>query len=245
MNFIIAKDYDAMGRAAATIVAAKVLTKPNAVLGLATGSTPISLYKELVALYKKGELDFSNIKSFNLDEYVGLPPTNDQSYIYFMKDNLFDHINIKKENYHVPNGNSSNLEDEAKHYEKMIKDAGGIDIQVLGIGPNGHIGFNEPDTKFEKVTHETGLTESTIEANKRFFNKKEDVPTKAITMGIKTIMMAKSIIILATGKGKADIVKSAFFGDIVPSVPASILQLHHNVTVIVDTEAGEKIKKHI
>ena len=242
MNFIIAKDSDAMGRIAATIVAAQVSTKPNSILGLATGSTPIPLYKELVNLYKKGELDFSQVKSFNLDEYLGLPPTNDQSYMYFMKDNLFDHINIKKGHYHVPSGNSPNLEDEAKNYEKMIKESGGIDIQILGIGPNGHIGFNEPDTKFEKVTHVTGLTESTIEANKRFFSKKEDVPTKAITMGIKTVMMAKSIILLASGKNKAEIVKQSFFGDIVPGVPASVLQLHQNVTVITDAEAGASIK---
>ncbi len=245
MNFIIAKDYEAMGRIAANIVAAQVLTKPDSVLGLATGSTPISLYRELVALYKRGEITFQNVKSFNLDEYVGLLPTDQNSYMYFMKYHLFDHINIKEGNYHCPKGTPKDLHEEAKNYERMIRDAGGIDLQVLGIGPNGHIGFNEPSMKFEKATHITDLDDKTIEANKRFFDKKEDVPKKAITMGIKTIMMAKSIVLLASGSSKAEIVKQAFLGEIMPNIPASVLQLHHNVTVIVDSEAGESIKMHV
>lgn len=236
-----AKDYEDMSRKAANIISAQVIMKPDCVLGLATGSTPIGLYKELVEGYEKGDLDFSEVKTVNLDEYKGLNRENDQSYYYFMHDNLFDHINIPEENTHLPNGMEMDSEKECARYTKLIQSMGGVDLQLLGIGHNGHIGFNEPAESFDKDVHCVNLTQSTIEANKRFFASADDVPKQAYTMGIKTIMQAKKILIVANGEGKADIVRDAFFGPITPQVPASVLQLHNDVTLVADEEALSKV----
>ena len=241
MRIIRAKDYDDMSRKAANIIAAQVIMKPDCVLGLATGSTPIGTYKELIKAYENGDLDFSLVKTANLDEYRGLEKTNDQSYDYFMKDNLFNHININFENLNIPNGEKPDAEEECARYEAVVKALGGQDLQLLGMGHNGHIGFNEPADEFPKETHCVDLQESTIQANKRFFEKVEDVPTQAYTMGIGTIMQAKKILVVASGADKAEIVKKAFFGPITPQVPASILQLHPDVTVVVDEAAGSLI----
>ena len=241
MKIIKTKDYADMSRKAANIIAAQVITKPDCVLGLATGSTPIGTYKELIKAYENGDLDFSLVKTANLDEYRGLEKTNDQSYDYFMKDNLFNHININFDNLNIPNGEKPDAEEECKRYEEVVKALGGQDLQLLGMGHNGHIGFNEPADEFPKETHCVDLQESTIQANKRFFEKVEDVPTQAYTMGIGTIMQAKKILVIASGVDKAEIVKKAFFGPITPQVPASILQLHPDVTVVVDEAAGSLI----
>ena len=241
MKIIKTKDYADMSRKAANIIAAQVIMKPDCVLGLATGSTPIGTYKELIKAYENGDLDFSLVKTANLDEYRGLEKTNDQSYDYFMKDNLFNHININFDNLNIPNGEKPDAEEECKRYEEVVKALGGQDLQLLGMGHNGHIGFNEPADEFPKETHCVDLQESTIQANKRFFEKVEDVPTQAYTMGIGTIMQAKKILVIASGVDKAEIVKKAFFGPITPQVPASILQLHPDVTVVVDEAAGSLI----
>ena len=241
MKIIKTKDYADMSRKAANIIAAQVIMKPDCVLGLATGSTPIGTYKELIKAYENGDLDFSLVKTVNLDEYRGLEKTNDQSYDYFMKDNLFNHININFENLNIPNGEKPDAEEECARYEAVVKALGGQDLQLLGMGHNGHIGFNEPADEFPKETHCVDLQESTIQANKRFFEKVEDVPTQAYTMGIGTIMQAKKILVVASGADKAEIVKKAFFGPITPQVPASILQLHPDVTVVVDEAAGSLI----
>ena len=241
MKIIKTKDYADMSRKAANIIAAQVIMKPDCVLGLATGSTPIGTYKELIKAYENGDLDFSLVKTANLDEYRGLEKTNDQSYDYFMKDNLFNHININFENLNIPNGEKPDAEEECARYEAVVKALGGQDLQLLGMGHNGHIGFNEPADEFPKETHCVDLQESTIQANKRFFEKVEDVPTQAYTMGIGTIMQAKKILVVASGADKAEIVKKAFFGPITPQVPASILQLHPDVTVVVDAEAASLI----
>ena len=241
MKIIKTKDYADMSRKAANIIAAQVIMKPDCVLGLATGSTPIGTYKELIKAYENGDLDFSLVKTANLDEYRGLEKSNDQSYDYFMKDNLFNHININFDNLNIPNGEKPDAEEECKRYEEVVKALGGQDLQLLGMGHNGHIGFNEPADEFPKETHCVDLQESTIQANKRFFEKVEDVPTQAYTMGIGTIMQAKKILVIASGVDKAEIVKKAFFGPITPQVPASILQLHADVTVVVDEAAGSLI----
>lgn len=232
MNFITVKTYDELSRKAANIIASQIILKPNSVLGLATGSSPVGTYKKLIELNKNGDIDFQNITSVNLDEYVGLDGSNDQSYRYFMNDNLFNHVNIDKSKTFVPSGCANDLVAEGKAYDEMIKKLGGIDIQLLGIGLDGHIGFNEPDSFFTAETHPVTLDESTIEANARFFASKEDVPTKAITMGMMSIMQAKKVLLIANGANKKDIVTKAFFGPITPEVPASILQLHPDVTVI-------------
>lgn len=235
------KSYEELSKKAAHVIAAEIMKKPDCVLGLATGSTPIGTYQQLVALYKEGVLDFTNVKSVNLDEYRGLPRENDQSYYYFMNDNLFQHININKENTNVPNGQVEDAKKECANYESIIAGYGAQDIQLLGIGHNGHIGFNEPCEEFIKDTHCVDLTESTIEANKRFFADIKDVPRQAYTMGIHTIMKAKRILVIASGADKAQIVKDAFFGPVTPQVPASILQLHSDVVLIVDEDAGKLI----
>ena len=237
MKIYAAKDYADLSRKAANIISAQVIMKPNAVLGLATGSTPIGAYKQLIEWYEKGDIDFSHTLSINLDEYKGLSGDHDQSYRYFMNHNLFDHVNIKKENTNVPNGLAENAEEECKRYNNIIRSLGGIDLQLLGIGGNGHIGFNEPGESFDKQVHCVNLTESTIEANKRFFASADDVPKQAYTMGIKTIMQAKKILIVASGEDKAEIVHKAFFGPITPQVPASVLQLHNDVTLVADEAA--------
>ncbi len=231
MNIIEAKDYKELSRKVASIISAQIILKPNSVLGLATGSTPIGTYKQLIEWYKKGDLDFSKVTSVNLDEYCGLAIENDQSYRYFMNQNLFNHVNIKMENTNVPNGLAADTEAECNRYDQLIENLGGIDLQLLGIGNNGHIGFNEPDVIFEKGTHVVELKETTIKANARFFESIDDVPRKAITMGIKSIMSAKKVILVANGSGKRDIIKKAIYGPVTPEVPASILQLHPDLTV--------------
>lgn len=241
MRIIKAKDYADMSRKAANIIAAQVILKPDCVLGLATGSTPIGTYKELIKGYENGDLDFSLVKTANLDEYRGLEKSNDQSYDYFMKANLFNHININFDNLNIPNGENPDADAECKRYEEVVKALGGQDLQLLGMGHNGHIGFNEPADEFVKETHCVDLQESTIQANKRFFEKVEDVPTQAYTMGINTIMQAKMILVIVSGADKAEIVKKAFFGPVTPQVPASILQMHPNVVVVVDEAAASLI----
>ena len=237
MRIYRATDYKDMSRKAANIISAQVIMKPNCVLGLATGSSPIGTYEQLVEWYKKGDLDFSEVKTANLDEYKGLDRTNDQSYYYFMNDHLFSKVNIDMANVNIPNGMEPDAEKECARYEAKIHSLGGVDLQLLGLGHNGHIGFNEPNSEFDKVTHCVDLTESTIEANKRFFASIDDVPRQAYTMGIKTIMQAKKILIVVSGEDKAEIVKKAFFGPITPEVPASVLQLHNDVTLVGDAAA--------
>ena len=237
MKIIKAKTYDELSRKAANVISSQIILKPNSVLGLATGSSPIGTYDQLIERYRQGDLDFSQIKTVNLDEYLGLDRSNDQSYYYFMNHHLFEHVNIVPENTHIPNGMEQDTEKACADYEAIVQSLGGIDLQLLGLGNNGHIGFNEPGTPFETRTHCVALAESTIQANSRFFEKLEDVPTKACTMGTKTIMSAKKILIIVNGAGKADIVNKAFFGPVTPEVPASILQMHPDVTLIADEEA--------
>ena len=241
MKFYVAENYEAMSRKAASILAAKVIEKPDCVLGLATGSTPIGTYQNLIQWYKDGDLDFSQVKSVNLDEYVGLAPTHDQSYRYFMQTNLFDHINIDVANTNVPNGLADDPEAACAEYDEIIRSMGGVDIQVLGMGHNGHIAFNEPADYFPMGTHVVDLQESTINANARFFASADEVPRKAMTMGIGNIMAAKQILVVVNGEAKADIVKAAFTGPVTPMVPASILQLHPNVVVVGDKAAMSKL----
>lgn len=237
MKIYKTKNYEDMSKKAANVVAAQVIMKPNCVLGLATGSTPEGLYKQLIEKYTNGDIDFSEVKSANLDEYKGLSRDNDQSYYYYMNEHLFKHINIKLENTNIPDGMAPDGEIEGLRYDNILKDLGGVDLQILGIGNNGHIGFNEPDTEFAKGTHCVALTESTITANARFFANKEDVPKFAYSMGIKTIMQARKIILVASGKTKADIIYKTIYGPITPQVPASILQLHNDVVIVADEEA--------
>ena len=232
MNFITVNNYEELSKKAANIIAAQVISKPCCVLGLATGSTPLGTYEKLAEYNKAGDVDFSQVTSVNLDEYQGLTGDNDQSYRYFMDNNLFNKINIDKAKTYVPDGCAADLAKEGQRYDELIKSLGGIDLQLLGIGLDGHIGFNEPDDVFTKETHEVALDESTIEANARFFASKDDVPKKAITMGMMSIMQAKKILLIANGKNKKDIVEKSFNGPITPHVPASILQLHPDVTVI-------------
>lgn len=237
MKIVRAKDYEDMSRKAANILAAQVIMKPNCVLGLATGSTPIGAYAQLVERYNKGDLDFSEVTTVNLDEYRGLPRDNDQSYYYFMNDNLFGKVNIKPERTFLPNGMEPDSEKACRDYDRIIEQTGGVDLQLLGLGHNGHIGFNEPGDAFELRTNCVNLTESTIKANQRFFASIEDVPRQAYTMGIGTIMRAKKILVVVSGEDKAQIIKEAFFGAITPKVPASVLQLHRNVTIVADEAA--------
>lgn len=237
MKIINTKDYEQMSRVAANILSAQVIMKPKCVLGLATGSTPIGAYDQLIEWYKKGDIDFSEVTTINLDEYKGLSPENDQSYRYFMNTHLFDHVNIDKSKTYVPNGLEPDSEKACAEYNQIIQKYGGIDLQLLGLGNNGHIGFNEPGSAFEKETHCVSLTQSTIDANARFFSSMEEVPKEAYTMGIKTIMQAKKIVVVVSGLQKASIVKKAFFGPITPEVPASVLQLHNDVTIVGDEEA--------
>lgn len=245
MRIIVTKNYEEMSIAAARAVAGQIYLNPDSVLGLATGSTPEGMYKELIRVHKEIGLDFSSVTSFNLDEYVGIKESDPNSYHRFMDDNLFNHININRENVYVPNGNPKNIEQECKEYEALIEAKGGIDLQILGIGSNAHIGFNEPDVKFEANTHKVKLNQETIAANARFFANQEEVPRYAISMGIKTIMRSKKIILMASGKNKAQAIFDAFYGGIRPETPASILQLHHDVVVIVDEEAGSLLPKHV
>ena len=241
MKIYKAKDYNDMSRKAANIVSAQIIMKPNCVLGLATGSSPIGTYEQLVQWYEKGDLDFSEVTSVNLDEYKGLTEENDQSYRYFMEKYLFSKVNINKDQTFLPNGMAEDEQKECEKYDALIHSLGGIDLQLLGIGHNGHIGFNEPDQAFEKQTHCVALQESTIQANKRFFSSIDEVPKYAYTMGIKTIMQSKKILVIVSGEEKAEIVKKAFFVPVTPSVPASILQMHNDVILVGDEAALSKI----
>ncbi|APQ75451.1 glucosamine-6-phosphate deaminase [Clostridium botulinum] len=241
MRIIVVDNYEEMSKKAAAMVASQVILKPDSVIGLATGDTPIGMYKEIINIYKNQKMDFSKVRTFNLDEYYGLNRENPQSYYYYMINNLFNHVNIDKNNINIPNGMADKIEIECKEYERKIDKVGGIDLQILGIGVNGHIGFNEPDTSFESETHLVNLDEKTIESNSRFFSSKDQVPTKAISMGIRTIMHSKKIILLACGQNKADAIFKAIEGKITPNIPASILQLHKDVVVIVDRKAASKL----
>lgn len=241
MNIIKVKDYNELSKVCADIIAEQVKLNPSSILGLATGSSPIGTYQKLIKLHEDENLDFSNVKTVNLDEYKGITKDNEQSYYYFMNKNLFSKINIDLKNVHIPDGTTLDAKKECDDYEKLIFDLGGVDLQLLGLGHNGHIGFNEPDTIFSKYTHTVELAQSTIEANARFFESLEEVPKAAYTMGIGTIFKAKKIVLIASGKDKANIVKEAFTGEITPGVPASILQLHSDVTIIVDEDAGSLI----
>lgn len=226
-----------MSRQAANIISAQVILKPDSVLGLATGSSPIGVYKQLIEWYRKGDIDFSAVRTVNLDEYVGLGIDDEQSYIRFMRENFFDHINIDMKNVSIPCGKNTDAAAECARYDAVIRELGGIDLQLLGLGPNGHIGFNEPDEFFAKGTHLTKLAEATIQANKRFFESEDEVPRAAYTMGICDIMQAKRTVMVVSGKVKAEIVKKAFFGPVTPRVPASILQLHKDFTLVADEDA--------
>lgn len=241
MKIYRAKDYEDMSRKAANIISAEVILKPDCVLGLATGSTPIGTYKNLIQSYENGDLDFSDVTSVNLDEYKGLGPDHDQSYRYFMNSNLFDHINIDKTRTFVPDGLEADSEKACSAYNDIIAGCGGIDLQLLGLGHNGHIGFNEPAGEFEKETHCVDLTESTIEANKRFFASEADVPRRAYTMGIKTIMQARKVLVVVSGSDKADILAKVVNGPVTPAVPASILQMHNDVIIVADEAALSKM----
>lgn len=232
MKIIRTKNYDEMSYEAAKIMAAQIVMKPNSVLGLATGSTPIGMYDQLVKWCREGKLDFSAVRSVNLDEYCGLDGNNDQSYRYFMNEHLFNHVNIDIANTNVPNGKAEDFEAECARYDALIESLGGTDMQLLGIGPDGHIGFNEPDSTFTKPTHRVELDPSTIEANSRFFASADDVPRYALTMGMGNIMASKKILLVASGTNKKEILEKALFGPITPEVPASLLQLHPDVTVI-------------
>ena len=240
MNIITVKNYEELSKMAAHILAAQVIEKPDSVLGLATGSTPIGIYDCLAEWCKNGEVDFSKAATVNLDEYRGLDHDNDQSYYYFMNKHLFSRINIDPSRTNVPDGTEPDPEKESKRYEALIKELGGIDIQLLGIGHDGHIGFNEPNSFFDKATHCVDLTEMTIEANKRFFDSADDVPRQALTMGIYDIMMAKSIVMVVTGADKAEILKAAVTGPVTPQNPASILQYHPCCTIVADEAAMAK-----
>ena len=238
MNIIVVKDYNEMSYQAAQLITEQITKKRNTVLGLATGSTPEGMYKELINLNQEDKVDFSEVITFNLDEYYGLSPEHPQSYCFFMWTKFFKHINIKKENIHLLNGITENVNKECKQYEDLIKKSGRIDLQVLGIGDNGHIGFNEPDISLNTQTHLVNLTTKTIQANSRFFNDVQEMPKQAITMGIGTIMRARKIILLANGKRKARVIERTINSPITTKVPASVLQLHNDVTIMVDQEAA-------
>lgn len=237
MRVICAKDYHDVSRKAANIISAQIIMKPDCVLGLATGSSPIGTYAQLIKWYEKGDLDFSHVRTVNLDEYVGLSVIHPQSYAYFMRHNLFDHVNIDISNTNIPNGMDPNAKKECTRYDHVIRGLGGVDLQLLGLGANGHIGFNEPGEEFIKGTHRVELTDITVNANARFFESRDDVPRSAYTMGILDIIQAKKVVMVANGEGKAQAVKDAFWGPVTPKVPASILQLHPDFTLVADEAA--------
>ena len=237
MRLIKAKDYQEASRQVANIISAQVILRPDSVLGLATGSSPIGAYRQLIEWYNKGDVDFSRVRSVNLDEYVGLAPSHEQSYAYFMHHNFFNFINIKPENVHLPDGLDPDAEGQGKKYDALIRSLGGVDLQLLGIGRDGHIGFNEPCGEFVKGTHCVELTQDTREANARFFGSVDLVPKTAYTMGILDIMQARRVVMIASGSSKAAIVRDAFWGPVTPQIPASILQLHPDFTLVADEEA--------
>ncbi len=239
MKVIVTKNYDELSKVAANEMAMVVKNNPKAILGLATGGSPIGMYKELIRMNKEGEIDFSKVTTVNLDEYVGLSGDHPQSYRYFMNENLFNHINIDKKNTYVPNGLAKNIEEECKNYDNKIENLGGTDVQLLGIGNNGHIAFNEPDEDLVSGTHLTNLTQDTIQANARFFDLIDEVPKTALTMGLGGIMKSKKIIVIASGESKAEAVKAMVNGKISTKMPASMLQMHRDVVVIVDEAAAK------
>ncbi len=241
MRIYVQKNYDEVSKKASQIVSAQITLNPQSILGLATGSSPEGMYKNLVELYKNDVIDFSEITTFNLDEYLNLEASNEQSYAYYMNKHLFDHVNIKKENINIPSGISDNIDKTCSDYDKAIFKYNKIDLQVLGIGTNGHIGFNEPDVHFEAGTHLVDLDKKTVEANARFFNSIEEVPKQAISMGIRNIMQSKKVILIATGENKIDAITKMLFDDITPNLPASILQVHNDFTLIVDEVIGKVI----
>lgn len=241
MNIKIYHTAEEIGKAAATVFASQIIANPQSVLGFATGSSPIPTYQELIRLYKEGLVDFSFATSFNLDEYIGLSHEHPESYYYFMQKNLFESINLPQASIHVPCGTAADMEEEGRRYDEMILNAGGIDLQILGIGNNGHIAFNEPCDNFPMGTHKVTLTQSTIDANTRFFDNSDEVPRFAISMGVGSIMKARQIVLIATGKAKAQAVRDMIKGSVTPMCPASILQLHPNVTVFVDDDAASLI----
>ena len=235
-----ARDSKDMSRKAANIISAQVILQPHSILGLATGTTPIGIYEQLIDWYKKGDIDFSQVETYNLDEYRGLSHDDPQSYHYFMNEQFFKYININMDNVHVPDGANDNAEQACAEYDRIVAEAGFCDLQLLGIGRNGHIGFNEPDEAFSKGTYCVNLTQSTIEANSRLFDREEDVPRQAYTMGVQTIMRSRMILVVASGEEKADAVRNMCLGPVTPKCPASILQLHTNVVVVADEAALSK-----
>ncbi|MGI5988217.1 MAG: glucosamine-6-phosphate deaminase [Dysosmobacter sp.] len=241
MRIYLEADYAAMSRRAANLIAAEVIRRPNCVLGLATGSTPIGTYENLIARNRAGDLSFREVRTVNLDEYKGLAPTHDQSYRYFMQTNLFDHVDILPENTNVPDGLAADADAECARYDALVASLGYADLQLLGLGRNGHIGFNEPDDHFTKETHVVDLTDSTIDANARFFATRDDVPRQALTMGVGCIMAARRVLLIASGADKADALYNAVCGPISPNCPASILQLHGDVVVVGDEAALHRI----
>lgn len=243
MRVIVVENYEEMSKKAALMIASQLYLNPKSVLGLATGSTPVGMYEELIRLYESGEIDFSQAMSFNLDEYYGISKDKKQSYHSFMKETFFDHINIPEDKRFIPDGLAEDVETECRNYDKSIIEMGGIDIQVLGIGVNGHIGFNEPNINFEAKTHLVNLDEQTIKDNARFFDSIDQVPRQAISMGMKTIMQSKKIVLLASGKNKADAIQKTIEGKITSDLPASLLQIHKDVVIIVDKEAGQKLSR--
>lgn len=241
MNVLIYNTEEQIGIAAGNYMCGQVLQKPNSVLGLATGSTPLKPYSQMIELYKKGVVDFSKVTTFNLDEYVNLDVNDKNSYHSFMHENLFDHIDIPAENINFLDGNAKDPEEECRRYEEKIKAAGGIDIQLLGIGSNGHIAFNEPADCFQRWSHVVTLKESTVKDNSRFFKSIDEVPTQALTMGIGSIMQAKKILIIAIGENKAKAIKQLIDGNVTPMCPASVLQFHTDVTLMLDKAAASLI----
>lgn len=242
MRVIVCENYDELSVQAARIVAAQLVVKPQSILGLATGSTPVGMYKKLIEMNKDGKIDFSEVKTYNLDEYYPIKKSNDQSYDYFMNEQLFSHINIDKNNTNIPNGEAPDAEKECERYENELSKIGGVDLQILGIGQNGHIAFNEPDENLISVTHLTKLTQNTIEANSRFFASEDEVPKQALTMGMGSILKAKKIVIMANGKNKSDAVAELLNNNITTSNPATMLKVHPDVTLICDKDAFSKVK---
>ncbi len=241
MRIIIKDNYEQISKQAALLVSSMVRLKPDTVLGLPTGGTPKGMYDRLIEMNKNDEIDFSEVKTFNLDEYYRINPDNPQSYHYYMKNNFFNHINIKKENYNIPDGTAEDVKKECLNYEKKIKESGGIDLQILGIGSNGHIGFNEPGKQLNTATHLINLTQKTIEDNSRFFESEEEVPTQALTAGMSTILKSRKIILLASGENKAEAIKKTTNNKITTKVPSSLLQTHPDMTLIIDKEAAKHL----
>lgn len=242
MEVIIKTKYDEMSRAAAQVVADVLNAKPNAVLGMATGSTPLGLYKELVRMHKEEGLDFSQVTTFNLDEYVGLPVDHDQSYHYFMHENFFKHVNVPTQNIYIPSGTTNNYKAFCQWYEERIEESGGVDIQILGIGSDGHIAFNEPTSSLSSRTRLKTLAKPTIDDNSRFFKKRQDVPIYAITMGVGTILESRKLLLVANGKGKADAIAQMIEGPVTSMITASAMQLHESAHVFIDDDAASKLQ---